>query len=251
MRKLLLSTTLLACSHAFAGTLSIVADEWYPMNGTPNAKKPGYMIELAETIFSAHNIDVTYTLMPWERAVKETRLGKHNCVVGAYKVDTPDFVFPKQHWGIDSPQFFVKEGETWQYTGEISSLKNRKLGLISGYSYSDKIDQYAASQKGSRIQFARGDNALAKNINKLIYGRIDTLIESINVFHAKINSMQVTQPFIAAGNATPPVEMYIACSPNLPSSKKYMDIVDTETIKLKRNGQLKTILDRYGIDEWK
>jgi polar amino acid transport system substrate-binding protein len=57
-----------------AQTISIRADYWYPMNGDPNSDKPGYMIDLAKAIFEPQGIAVDYQLMPWSRAIQETRV---------------------------------------------------------------------------------------------------------------------------------------------------------------------------------
>ncbi|WP_157729877.1 transporter substrate-binding domain-containing protein [Bacterioplanes sanyensis] len=85
---------------AAAQTLSIRSDTWYPMNGDPQADKPGFMIEIAKAIFEPQGITIDYRLMPWERALSEVRAGRIDCVVGAYVEDAPDFVFPEQPWGL-------------------------------------------------------------------------------------------------------------------------------------------------------
>jgi polar amino acid transport system substrate-binding protein len=231
-------------------TLTIVADEWYPMNGVPGNSKPGYMIELAKAIFSRHNITVEYSLLPWKRAVKQTRSGAYNCVVGAYKSDAPDFIFPDQHWGIDTPMFFVKKSDNWLYSGELSSLKKRKIGIITGYNYTDDFDNYIKNKDTTHIQFSHGTTALETNIKKLTKGRIDTLIESTYVLDAKLKKMGIADTIKKAGSITQPLEMYIACTPALPSSKAFINIINKEMTNMKNSGELKEILSRYKISPW-
>lgn len=102
-----LSTTAMANQ-----TISIRADNWYPMNGNPESNLPGYMIELARAIFKQHGYEVNYETMPWKRALSTVKTGKHDCVVGAYKEDAPGFVFPTESWGMDQADFFVKKGNS-------------------------------------------------------------------------------------------------------------------------------------------
>ena len=42
----------------------LCADQWMPYNGDPADAKPGYVIELAKTIFEAKGLKVEYTVMP-------------------------------------------------------------------------------------------------------------------------------------------------------------------------------------------
>jgi polar amino acid transport system substrate-binding protein len=251
MRSTLLLLIIIFTSTAASQTLTIAADEWYPMNGTPGANKPGYMIELANAIFSRHNITVQYSLLPWERAVEQTREGLYSCVVGAYHSDTPDFIFPKQHWGLDNPKFFIKKEDNWRYTGDVNSLTDRKVGLITGYSYTEAFDDYAKKQDTIHIQFTRGNNALETNIKKLRIGRIDTLVESAHVMNAKLKNLGIPGALKEAGNISAPVKMYMACTPKHQSSQLFVDIIDNEMKNLETSGELKTILKRYGLTPWK
>ena len=143
-----------------ANTVSIRADEWFPINGVPGSGKPGYMIELAQVILKEHGYTVDYKTMPWERSLNEVRKGSFDCVVGAYKDDAPDFVFPGIPWGKIESTFYVKKGASWKFTG-MDSLSKVKVGTIGGYAYSDEFDAYVeASQSGSMVQVMKGNNAL-------------------------------------------------------------------------------------------
>jgi polar amino acid transport system substrate-binding protein len=248
---LLVWSVLILSRPATAETLTIVSDYWFPMNGEPDSDMPGYMIELSKAIFEPHNIKIIYKILPWERAVKQTRVGTYNCVVGAYKSDTPDFIFPKSHWGYDSPKFYTEVMDSWDYDGTLASLNNRKIGVIQGYNYEDSFDDYAKANSGIHIQFSRGESALETNIKKLLAGRIDTLLDSSSVVNAKLNEMNKGNTLREAGNIIEPVKMYIACSPRLLTSKRYADIIDNETQRLTKNGELQKILRKYGLRMWK
>lgn len=230
-------------------TLTITADEWYPMNGQPESDKPGYMIEMATEIFKPHNIQINYKLTPWERAVKQTRAGTYNCIIGTYQSDAPDFLFPEQHWGWDTPTFFTKKEDPWYYSGSIDSLNNRKLGLIQGYSYFEALDKHSKLNEGLHFQFAKGKSGLKTNIKKIMAGRIDTLIESESVLKAKLNDMGLKNTLKMAGNSASS-RMYIACSPKLATSKKYINIINKGFDTLLESGRLKEILAKYGLPMW-
>jgi len=254
MKVLMRQTTLalLLCIAAAIGnadTITIRADSWYPINGEPGSEKPGYMIEMARKILGDAGHSVDYRLMPWERALAEVRQGNIDCVVGAYIEDAPDFVYPTESWGMDESAFYVKKGETWRYTG-LDSLASVKLGLIGGYAYDDAFDQYVQSHPDV-VQYVKGDNALENNIKKIMGGRITATVESPLVMRAKLKDMGLQADIISAGNLGEPSDMYIACSPAKPSSKALVELIDAGTQNLRASGELKDILDNYGLTDWK
>ncbi len=248
--KRFLSVSLLVFTgFASADTITIRADSWYPINGDPGSDKPGYMIELAKKILGDAGHTVDYRLMPWERAVDEVRQGNIDCVVGAYIEDAPDFVYPSESWGLDESRFFVKQGDPWRFEG-LDSLANIKLGLIGGYAYGEDFDQYIEANPDVG-QFVKGDNALEKNIKKILGGRITATVESPLVMQAKLKDMGLQADIVAAGNLGEPSDMFIACSPAKSSSKALVELIDTGTQNLRASGELQDILDKYGLPDWK
>jgi len=115
-----------------ANTVTIRADEWSPINGVPGAKDPGYMIELVTIILAKHGHEVEYRTMPWKRSIQMVREGEFDCVVGAYKSDAPDFIFPEEPWGLIGSSFYVKKGSSWKYTN-LNSLAEVRIGTIGAY----------------------------------------------------------------------------------------------------------------------
>lgn len=245
--RVLAVTSLLVVGGVGADTISIRADEWFPVNGQPGADKPGYMIELAKAVLEPAGHTVDYQLMPWERALDSVRKGRHDCVVGAYKEDAPDFVFPDTPWGLDSTGFFVQESSSWSYSG-FDSLMDKTVGVINGYAYGEEFDQLIASNP-KVFRGLGGNDALDKNIKKLAAGRIDVVVESPNVMRAKLKEMGVSGIKLA-GTLGEPSEMYIACSPATGKSEAYIKLVEEGTAKLRASGKLEDIMGRYGMSDW-
>ncbi|WP_163832570.1 substrate-binding periplasmic protein [Spartinivicinus ruber] len=230
-------------------SISIRADEWYPMNGDPASDKPGFMIEIAQKVFGAKNIKVDYRLMPWERALSSVRDGTYDCVVGAYPSDAPDFVFPKENWGQDVTGIYVIAGDSWRFS-DLNSLLTRKVAVIGGYSYDDELDKLIASRKDV-FKSVSGNNALENNIKKLLGGRVNTLIESVAVAEAKLESMDKKGNALLAGTYGEANNIYFACSPAKESSKQLVEIADEGIQQLRDSGDLKTIMAKYGLTDWK
>jgi polar amino acid transport system substrate-binding protein len=232
---------------AHGDVISIRADYWYPMNGDPQSDRPGYMVELAQAIFEPHGIKVDYQLMPWSRAIQETRIGKVDCVIGAYRVSVPDFLFADEHWGNDETFFYKLKSDPWFYHGDLQELQNRKIGVISDYSYGETLDGVFAALP---VQGAKGDKALETNIKKILSKRIDTMIESHYVMLSKLAQLNLADDIVSAGNTLQGEPMYLACHPNAARTKRYVDLVNREMPKMKKSGELKRILKKYNIEIW-
>lgn len=253
MRSICLVLAFLICPTfcVTADTLiKVRADDWMPMNGEPSAEYPGFLVEILEAVFEPEGLTVDYQLLPWERAIQETRLGKFDCVVGAYKSDVPDFIFPELPWGMDHALLFVQAGDDWKYTGQLSQLKERKLGVVTGYSYGDEFDQFSEDNKGKQIFFVSGQEPLKMNIKKLKAGRLDTILDGEAAVRWKLKQMGVMDYLEVAGELLPPEPLYLACSPAKFGSKRIVDLADKGMLRLRTSGQLKRILDRYGVSIW-
>lgn len=233
-----------------ADTISIRADEWFPINGVPDSDKPGYMIEMASAILAKHGHTVDYKTMPWERSLDQVRKGNFDCVVGAYRDDAPDFIFPELSWGLIETSFYVKKGSPWRYQN-MDSLKDVSVATIGGYAYSEEFDAYVeAFKSSSKVQVINANNALEQNIKKLLAGRVDTLVESDLVMIAKLDEMGMSDQIETAGLLNEAENMYIACSPAKPESAKLVKQLNAGLIELRQSGELKKILRKYGLKDW-
>ncbi|BBO92811.1 hypothetical protein DSCOOX_59910 [Desulfosarcina ovata subsp. ovata] len=202
---------LLFTAPVYADEIIIVADEWPPYCGKAGSTYPGYGVEIAKQVFEAAGHKFKYLNIPWTRAIKETRAGKYNAIIGAYKEEAPDFVFPEEEFGVSRYAFYSKRGSLWTYSG-IESLQSKKIGLIKGYSYGQELNAYF-EKNAQRVQYVSGDDPLSMNIRKLLAGRFDTLIAGENVMTYKIKEMGVVGEVINSGVTDISANLYIAFSP--------------------------------------
>lgn len=239
--------------QATADQITIRADSWCPYNCEPGSKSPGYMIEIVTLVFKKAGHTVEYKNMEWDKAIEETRKGKYSAILGGYKSDSPDFVFPEKSFGVSQNLFFVKKGTAWRYNG-VESLKKIKLGVADGYSYSDEIDKYVAANKGKPgVHVASGDVPIQENINKLMKGEIDAFIEDPSVYGnycGSKNLMHVLGAVQTAGAYGPAEKIYMAFSPANPKSKEYAALLSTGLDQMRKSGDLKKILGKYYVKDW-
>lgn len=235
---------------AVADEISLVTDVWPPFTDEAG-ENPGYMVEVAQKIFTKNGHTITYETMAWSRAVKITRAGKKDAIVGAAVGDAEDFVFHEEALGQLENYFFVRKDSDWKYEN-IDSLKTVKVGVILDYDYGAAFMEYMNANKGSgKIDIMGGDDPLKKNILKLKAKRIDTMIEVKPVFDHTVKEMGVADLFKSAGSDGEADPVYIAFSPKNPKSKEYAKILSDGIKEMRQSGELATILAKYGQKDWK
>lgn len=242
---------LLLALSAGAETITVRADTWPPFNGNPKDVKSGYMIEVLREIYGPLGHKIDYQLMSWDDSLASVRKGQFNAVVGASRDDAPDFVFPRNTFGVSKNTFFVLGKSKWSYAG-IASLPKVKLGVIEDYAYSDELDAYIKANKASgKVQVSRGEEALALLINKLQAGKVDVIVEDASVMLFALMKLGIPLGEIrAVGSPNDSQDLYVAFSPTTPASKEYAQQFDEGIRKLRASGKLQQILSRYNLSDW-
>lgn len=247
---LLSVVTFLSPVISFADEISIVADEWCPYNCEPGSENPGYIIEIAQKVFSAAGHQVVYANVNWARAIREARSGKYSAIVGAIVSDAPDFIYPTLDQGVTKSCFFKEPHLPWMFKG-IDSMNEVKIGVINDYSYGDVIDGYIETGKASNgVQVVGGDNPLKLNVNKILKGRIDVLLEDPAVLGFYLKAEGKQDKLVNAG-CTEGDPLFASFSPSNKASASYAKLLSEGMANMRADGRLKAILDKYGVQDWK
>ena len=245
---ILLST--LTVSMAYAESITICSDKWLPVNGETMDEHAGYGLEIAEALFSKHNIEIHYNLMGWSKALKRTESGQCDAVIGATKAEAPNFVYPNSSLGNADSIIYVKKGNPWRYKS-IDSLKEIRIGAMKDYSYEKQFDDYLEKNKKSdRVSLSTYDEGADRNLKLILLGKLDATIETSFVFDYLLKQHNVAGHMINAGEVGEKEAIYLAFSPVHPRSSEYSKMFDEGVQALKTSGELKKILDKYGVQPW-
>lgn len=251
---LLLVVLALSISDAKAKTLVLAADLWCPYNCEPNTDRPGFMVEIARTVFARQGIDVDYRLMPWSRAVQRTSEGEFDAIIGATLNDAPTFIFPELEQGRMRTGLWAMPGTQWRYQG-LLSLSQVVLGVSAGYSYGSEIDAYVADPRNQNyIHVLFGTKPLAQGLRMLRASRIDVMVEDESVFRYHVEQQADSSRYIKVGvidNPAADSSVYIAFSPARPESAKLAAMLSKGVADLRASGALLPILQRYGLNDWR
>ncbi|MFH2121901.1 MAG: transporter substrate-binding domain-containing protein [Pseudomonadota bacterium] len=236
----------------WAETITLVADEWAPYNIQPGIQPEGYMVDVAREIFKAHNITITYKIIPWKRALEGTKSGEYNAAIGPSRDEAPYLIFPDEALASNQLSFWVKKGNPWRFSGR-DSVKEISLGLIQGYDYREWLNTYAQTHKKEKdkVQFVFGKTPMEMNLRKLMAGRVGVVVDSEATIRYTATRLHILDAIEKAGQDNEPSECYIAFSPALPRSAEYARMLSEGIAGLRRSGRLQQILSNYGLQDWK
>lgn len=242
-----------ASALAWADVISLRADPWCPYNCDPAAEHPGILIEIAKVVFERAGHQIDYRILNWARAKLETKNGTINGAVGMAKdADTmPEYVFGENELAVSQFCYFVRDGYAWQFQG-VPSLETEVLGVLTGYGYYTDLDAYIERNKGTpKVEAVGGDDPLKPNINKLIRNRLTVVVEDRLVMEYTLKQMELTGKVKSAGCVDFMDKVHIAFSKANPKSPEYAKILSDGVAQLRQSGELKKILDAYGVSDWK
>lgn len=227
-----------------AETLKLRSDLWCPYACEPG-DKPGALVEIAQKVLEPLGYKIDYQLVNFARAVSDTRAGVYDGVIGAAKVDAPDFVFPKDSQVSVTFEFFNLKTSSWKYKG---SLDDKKITVINGYNYDEFVNKFLA-EKDPHFIVVSGDDAQEQMVRMLVSHRTDALYEAKAVFMETVGRLKMdANQFQSAGSPSQkPQQIYIAFSPKNKRSQKLAQEIDAGMKKLRRSGELKKIYSKYGL----
>jgi polar amino acid transport system substrate-binding protein len=250
IRFSLISFALLFSNLVFAKeTITIASDMWCPYNCDPKSDNPGFLIEIAKSIFEKQNIAIEYRLMSWSDSLEALENGEIHAIVGASKTDDRDFVYPENYQALEVVNCYIKKDMDWYYAG-INSISGKKLGLILNYKYPYEISTYIDEVfpiHPENFLFSTGENAVAANINNLKNSATEIYLENSNVMDAYLAKNPDVELKEAGSVNSAPTEIYIAFSPKIKKSHIYAALLSDGMAELRNSGKLSELYKKYGI----
>jgi len=220
-----------------------------PYNGDPASEHPGFVVELAKAIFEPQGIKVDYQTMPWADALVAARAGKIDGVIGAGSTETEGLTVPKESIGEPRVVLLVRKDATWQFEN-ISSLKDKRLGAIEGYTYWDSLDEYIKASKAPKVVTFTGETPFADALTQLKEGKIDAMPETMAVFVWTTKGMGLSPSDFRIIHTHQNEPIYLAFS-SADVGVKFAKLFDEGVQKLRVSGEFGKLLKAYGMSDWK
>jgi polar amino acid transport system substrate-binding protein len=131
----------------------------------------GVSVEIADAALRTQGYTVSNRIMPWARALEETRQGRIDVILDAWwsQERSEGFIFSRPY--INGPVKFLKRaGDPFRYS-DTSSLKGKSIALVRNYAYGDEFLNATNYEPVLVTHFLQGAYMLS-------LGRVDLAIEN-------------------------------------------------------------------------
>lgn len=246
MKGVIFLVLFLSAFKLAAAEFVVLSDPWCPYACEQGSDQPGLIIELAQLALKGSGHTLVYKNQGWDSALADVRDGKSDSVAGAYKSDAPGFVFPEQAMAVSRNCFFVKSGSEWRFAGRKSLEQLASLGVVEGYSYGKRFDEFIAKNP-AKIVAVEGEDPLADNLANLDAGKVAAILEEEQVTVYTLNKQGIMGRYSKVGCAKP-TKMYIAFSPAKPELKAIAEALGDGMARIKASKEVEAVYSRYGLN---
>lgn len=234
---------------AQADVIELRSSEWCPYSCAEDSAYPGYMVELAQAALTPYGHEVRYRVQTWSRSLAEVQSGAIAGVVGtdSYEAPTLRVGVPL---GVYQEALVFRAGEARDITGE-ADLDGLRLGVIQDYDYETVTGDYIATHERdpSRVQLLSGEDALVRNLKKLLAGRVDLVLEDRAVLMFTLQRLDLDQSQFDITLQSVTSDLFIGFSPQLDQSDTYNAQLAEGLRHLRQSGRYGEILARYGLED--
>ncbi|ASP35995.1 ABC transporter substrate-binding protein [Labrenzia sp. VG12] len=229
--------------------INIAAIDWCPQI-CPQARDPGYIIDIVEEVFRSSPYEPVVRIYPWSRAIQYVRNGRAHALLSPAKAEAPDLVYPEQEIGIQSMCFFVLKDSPWTYEGNLS-LEGHLTGLASDTSI-EELNSLIEDRSDLFFVQPYSDEYIQNSVNMLRAGRVNSFLFTYNTTLHILRTMGAEKDIRSAGCVSN-AKVYMAFSPAPGLSADVDDMVtyfDRKMRKFKAEGGVKEVMTRYGLADW-
>lgn len=185
-------------------------------------------------------MEISIEIVPWARALYMLENGSADAMFPLFKTaDREAFTDYSDPFTTEDTALFVLKGSPISWSADLSTLKNYKFGRVRGYSSGNLLDTLITNKDITL------DEAVSTqlNIKKLLYGRIDIMIEAKYVALAELKKNKQLKDVkilgIVAENTS-----YLGFSKK--NNKLETIALFNKTLhSMKENGNYQLIIDNY------
>ncbi|MDI4632638.1 transporter substrate-binding domain-containing protein [Pelomonas sp. V22] len=221
-------------------------DFWCPFSCKAGDPLEGFTVDIIRAIFGPAGHQVRLVNENYSRALLDVRAGRYTATPSTFRDEAPDFVLPEQPISRNRYCVYVLPQQRWTYTGP-GSLRGKQVGIVRNYSYGSELDRLIKAQP-KQFDVHAGDGLTERMLRRLEVGRIDAFIEDENLVTYTLRQKPELKARSAGCEA--PTYAFMAISPQHPKAQAYARLFSEGMLQLRRTGQLREILARYGLPEW-
>lgn len=244
-----LAWLLAALAMAMAGavcaaeTLTVVTEEYPPLNYVHDGKLTGYAVEIAHELLARSRLSYTMNIYPWARAYQMAQR-RPNVLIFSI-VRTPEREKAFQWIAALTPRnvYVYKLAQRKDIAlKSVADLRRYKIATNRGDVTQDQLEA-AGLKVGRQIDLSNRDET---NLHKLTMGRVDLMVATEPAM--RILCEQTGTPLATVERTivlSNEAEYYIAASLGTPAGT--VDLLREEFGKLQKSDAMKRIANKYNM----
>lgn len=238
--------TALCCAAALGATaepLRLGGDDWCPYLCPQTPEQPGYLLE---GLGQALPEPPQFENLPWSRALQMAREGLIDGVIGAYAEESQGLLIGREPIAWADMHLYTRADSDWHYRGP-ASLDGLAVGLAQGYSYGEQLDAWRDRNlhDHERMQVLSGERVLERNLQKLLLGRVDVVVEDRRIVDRYLRRQGLDGQVRSAGELPSPRPMYVALSPHLKDADARLAQLDEGLRQLREDDAWAPLMREY------
>jgi polar amino acid transport system substrate-binding protein len=250
--------SVISATFAQAAPLQVALDDYCPYYCKTNipgeerlADPPGFVIEILQHAFGSGANDINYHFLPWKRSVLEVTQGRLDAIAMISQEEAPELLYPSIEQGRSQGCFYAQHNSPWRYTG-AASLAQVRLTLISGYLFGEPLNSYLQQpHEDQQVEYVSGNKALLRIFQMIALGRTQATAEDSMVATYLLQTSELKQRIGNVGCYPSHLDFYVGFAPHSPDSSARAKKLAETMIALRSTGELKKILARYGLSDWR
>ena len=225
--------------------VTTVSDPWPPFV-FDNGVNDGLAVEIIREALKTQGYEIKHQNVPWNRALLGTKEGTYDLITSIWMSEErkQDYLY-SVHFMTNTIKFIKLKDDPFDFEN-MGSLKGKRIGLISGYSYQEDFINAGNYQKDEVNDFIT-------NIRKLLAGRIDLTVEDEIVARALI-AEHLPSAYDKIEFVNKPLDekkLFVVSGLKNPRHKELINAFNKGFQIIRENGTYDKILSKYGVDGYK
>ena len=224
--------------------IAVASIDWCPYICV-GQEKPGILVEYVRKIFAGTPYNLSFTHMPWGRAIHETQMGSFQALLAPAKEEAPGLIYPKHPLGYQHMCLFTHSDDPWRYNG-LNSLKGRRIVYV--------YDGYPASLEGAQdlavfYPMPYNEAFISRGVKMVLNQRTDTLLFTRYSTQQYLNLNGLADKMQVAG-CVQRQAVYLAFTPSdsaRETREALISLLDGKIETLQKENTFESLLRDYGL----
>jgi len=218
-------------------TIRMISTPWPPYFG-PNLPKNGFFCEIVRLAFHEMGYQFNVRFTDWVTAKSLSQKGEYDGLLGGYykKNRTNHYIYSLPVISATSI-FIARKTADALYNGDLKNLKNLRIGMSKGYTYTGEFDNATYLNKIS----ASGPKEL---IHLILNQKVDVILisEQVARYYLLERSTTERQQLITLGPSLTHNKIYVLVSKKNPDHLKIVSDFNQGIKKLVFSGKMSALL---------